>query len=312
MTANKIKYKQLCEENKDISLFQTFGWYNALFNSNEWDVAIVERGEKIVGFLPYILSKKKTFNVINSPMLTPYQGVWLDYPKDQKYANRLGFEKEVITELINQLPKTDLFQQKFTPSFTNWLPFYWKGFEQSTKYTYIIKDLTDKEEVFSNFKENIRREIRKAEKKITIVSTTDIDLLYSMKEATYKENNSNYPVSKELLNKVYSFVSENKCGELLMANDENGNVHSILLYVWDNNSAYYLQGVTDGSFKTSGSMSFLLWEAIKQSAQKTKAFNFEGRMLEPIERYFRAFGGEQVPYFEIKKTSSKFLKLLNY
>jgi hypothetical protein len=59
-------------------------------------------------------------------------------------------------------------------------------------------------------------------------------------------------------------------------------------------------------------MSLLLWEAINKSAKKAKAFNFEGSMIEPIERYFRAFGGKLTPYFEIKKTSSKFLKLLNY
>ena len=82
--------------------------------------------------------------------------------------------------------------------------------------------------------------------------------------------------------------------------------------MWDNSSAYYLQGVTADKFKTTGSMSLLLWEAISRSASKSKAFNFEGSMIESIEHYFRAFGGVQTPYFEIKKTSSKFLKLFNY
>ncbi|MBE7441610.1 MAG: hypothetical protein HS119_04060 [Flavobacteriales bacterium] len=59
-------------------------------------------------------------------------------------------------------------------------------------------------------------------------------------------------------------------------------------------------------------MSLLLWEAIKRSKNKTKSFNFEGSMIESIERYFRAFGGKQTPYFEITKRTSKVLKLLNY
>ena len=43
-------------------------------------------------------------------------------------------------------------------------------------------------------------------------------------------------------------------------------------------------------------------------AQDTlKHFNFEESMIKPIERFFRAFGGEQVPYFEITKINSKII-----
>jgi lipid II:glycine glycyltransferase (peptidoglycan interpeptide bridge formation enzyme) len=312
MITIKEKYQRFCKENKDIPLFLTYNWYTTLYKDSEWNVVVEEKGEELVGFIPYILSKKKTFNIISSPLLTPYQGVWLNYPKEQKYANRLGFEKEVISSLIKKLPKTDLFQQKFTPEFTNWLPFYWKGFEQSTRYTYVINDLSDLSNVFSNFKENIRREIRKAERQLTIVNGESVELLFKMKQEAYAANNSTYPIPIDMLKKAVDYSLSNNCGEILIAKDKEGNVHSVLFYVWDNSSAYYLQGVTAEKFKNTGSMSLLLWEAINKSAKKAKAFNFEGSMIEPIERYFRAFGGKLTPYFEIKKTSSKFLKLLNY
>lgn len=32
-------------------------------------------------------------------------------------------------------------------------------------------------------------------------------------------------------------------------------------------------------------------------------------MLEPVERFFRAFGAIQTPYFSISKTNSKALKI---
>ena len=312
MEDNKEKYRQYCEGNKDVPLFLSYNWYNSLYNNSDWNVVVEEKGNEVVGFLPYLLSKKKTFNVISSPLLVPYQGVWLNYPKEQKYANKLGFEKEVITELIKKLPKTDLFQQKFLPTFTNWLPFYWRGFEQTTRYTYIIDDLSNLTEVFSNFKENIRREIRKAEKSLTISTLNDVELLFKMKQDVYAADNTTYPIPLDTLKKTVDFSLINNCGEILVAKDNEDNIHSVLFYVWDNSSAYYLQGVTSDEFKTTGSMSLLLWEAINRSSTKTKAFNFEGSMIESIERYFRAFGGKQTPYFEIKKTSSKFLKLLNY
>src|SRR5262245_26720571 len=55
-------------------------------------------------------------------------------------------------------------------------------------------------------------------------------------------------------------------------------------------------------------MSLLIWEAIQFSAKVTKRFDFEGSMVESIERFFRAFGARQVPYFSVKKVSSRRLR----
>lgn len=312
MNINKEKYKKTCEEHENIPFFLRFNWYNSLFSENEWDVVVEEQNDKVVGFLPYYVVKKVNFKVIAPPALTPYQGVWLDYNDEQKYTNRLSFEKKIITSLISKLPKVDSFKQKFYPEYTNWLPFYWKDFSQTTRYTYILKNNSNTTDLFANFRENIRREIRKAEKTLSISILDKVDELFHLKVKTYQEKKENYPFTLSVLNKAFKYCKTNNCGELLVAKDADGNIHSIVLYVWDNNSAYYLHGVTNPDFKTSGSMSLLLWEAINRSFQKTQKFNFEGSMMEPIERYFRAFGGVQTPYFEISKTSSKLLKILNY
>jgi len=312
MSKNKSIYKLFCEQEKDLPLFLKYQWFNALYNNDDWGVAIERKGNDIVGILPYVISKKKSFKLITPQFLSPYQGVWMKYPEGQKYASKIGYEKEVMNELIKQLPKVDSFKQNFLPEITNWMPFNWKGFQQTTRYTYIIQDISNTKNVFADFKENIRREIRKAEKNLTVTPSKDLDLLYQLKLKVYQENKEDYPIPFEKLKAVYDFCAKNNCGELLIAQDENKNIHSILFYVWDENSAYYIHGVTDNNFKTSGSMSLLLWDAIKRSSTKTKAFNFEGSMVESIERYFRAFGGIQTPYFQISKTDSRMLKLLNY
>ena len=56
-------------------------------------------------------------------------------------------------------------------------------------------------------------------------------------------------------------------------------------------------------------MPLLLWEAIQFSSDVTRKFNFEGSMIKSIEKFFRAFGGRQVPYLEITKTNSILIKL---
>ena len=100
--------------------------------------------------MPYFIEKKSMFTFIGSSKLTPYLGPWIIYPSDQKYSTKLGFEKEVCAKIIESLPSFDKFLMAFTPNFTNWLPFFWQGFKQTTHYTYIIKN-DNKDVVFNNF-----------------------------------------------------------------------------------------------------------------------------------------------------------------
>ena len=99
-----------------------------------------------------------------------------------------------------------------------------------------------------------------------------------------------------------------KNGKIFLAKNEKEICGAVYL-VWDKKSAYYIAGGSPKEVRTSGAMPLLLWEAIKFSSKVTRHFNFEGSMIKPIERFFRAFGGEQVPYFEITKINSKFISL---
>jgi len=67
----------------------------------------------------------------------------------------------------------------------------------------------------------------------------------------------------------------------------------------DTSYAYYLLGGADPRLRSSGAQSLLFWEAIKLASRKNLKFDFEGSMIEPIERVFRAFGAVQVPYLQI-------------
>ena len=47
-----------------------------------------------------------------------------------------------------------------------------------------------------------------------------------------------------------------------------------------------------------------LWDAIERLSGQVNAFDFEGSMIEPIERFFEVFGAAQTPYFHISRTST--------
>ena len=89
--------------------------------------------------------------------------------------------------------------------------------------------------------------------------------------------------------------------------EELRRVHAVAFIVWDRNRAYYLIGGGDPDFRNSGAATLCIWEAIKFSSTVTKAFDFEGSMVENIERFFRGFGGHLKPYHRIYRFQNVFL-----
>lgn len=75
------------------------------------------------------------------------------------------------------------------------------------------------------------------------------------------------------------------------------------------NTVYYLMGGIHPDFKDMGGMDIVQFESIKYALESGRRFDFEGSMIESIEKYFRSFGSIQTPYFHITKTNSKILKL---
>jgi lipid II:glycine glycyltransferase (peptidoglycan interpeptide bridge formation enzyme) len=306
---NKEIYKDWCDTHPEIPLFLQYDWMTCVAKEQQWDVALVGSKNDVQAFMPYFKKRKLKFEIITVPPLTPYMGPWIHYPEGQKEATRLSYEKKLMEELIDQLPKTDKFIQYFHPAITNWLPFYWHDFQQSTRYTYVIDDLTDSKALYQNLQGNIRREISKAEKSLSISECDTVSVLHELKEKDYQAKGQEINYSSAYFNRVYAKLKEKEACKAWVAS-ENGKPVASLLLAWDADSAYYLAGAVDPKNKNTGAMSLLMWTAIQFSAGVTNQFNFEGSMVEPIERFFRSFGAKQTPYFEIRKTHSRLLKLL--
>lgn len=307
---NKEIFRNWCDKHPEIPLFLQFDWMEIVAKPEQWDVALVGSENDVQAFMPYFKKRKLQFEIITVPPLTPYMGPWLHYPEGQKEATRLSFEKKMYEQLIAQLPKTDKFIQYFHPEVTNWLPFFWNDFEQSTRYTYIIDDLSDADVLYENLQGNIRREISKAQKSLTVSEGNEVKTLHNLKLKDFAIKGQELNYSEAYFNRVFEKLNAKDACKAWIASDADGTPIASLLLVWDDDSAYYLAGATDPKNKNSGAMSLLMWTAILFASSVADKFNFEGSMIEPVERFFRSFGAKQTPYFEIRKTDSKLLKLL--
>lgn len=308
---SKEKYRELCRVEATIPVFSRDWWLDAVCG-DAWDICIVEKGDRIVASMPFYRKKRFGFRLLSQPPLTQTLGPWLR-PSDAKYSNRLGQEKDLLTELIDQLPPYDHFVQNWNHSYTNWLPFYWRGFKQTTCYTYRLADLSDLDSVWSGFRDNIRREIRKASGRFNLKVRTDcsIDDFLRLNVQTFERQNRNLPYSTEFVRDLDRACVANNARQVFIAEDDQSRQHAGVYVIWDDQSAYYLMGGGVEQLRASGATSLCMWEAIKFAATVTRSFDFEGSMIEPIERFFRAFGGVQTPFFTLTRTPSRMVRIGN-
>ncbi|WP_373073590.1 GNAT family N-acetyltransferase [Sulfurimonas sp.] len=307
---NKEKYKNFCSDNNDIPIFSKDWWLDSVCGKDNWDVLLVEKGGHISASMPYVLKKKAIFNMIVMPKLTQTLGVYIKYPKGQKYYKRLSWEKDMMTKIIKQLPEFDYFTQNFNTSITNWLPFYWNGFEQTTKYTYRIENI-ELDELDNKFETDIRRRRKKAlQLGVEVVESDDIETFYELNTMTFKRKGIEIPYSFELVKKIFESCKKHNSVKMYFAKYDN-QIIAVNFLVYDNNTVYYLMGGIDDTKKDLGGMDLILFDSIKYALENNKAFDFEGSMIENIEKYFRSFGAVQTPFFTITKINSRLLKLKN-
>lgn len=298
----------LAEKNADpvvsatsYNLFQEPWWLNAVA-PGEWDEVVVKHAGQVAARLPFVRRRRLGSTWLLQPKLTKWLGPWLR-PSTAKLTNRIAEEKELMQELIDALPQFDLFRQSFAPEVTYWLPFYWRGFSQTTLYTYRLSDLTNRASLWAALRENIRREIRKAEKIVTVRSDLDIDCFARVWALTFARQGARLPVSIDLLRRLDLACAQRNCRRMFFAEDAHGRIHSVAFLVWNENCAYYLLGGSDPSLRNSGAGSLVMWEALAFASTVSRQFDFEGSMIESVERFFRAFGGRPVSFFSLSKLS---------
>lgn len=308
--SNKDIYRDFCEAETTIPIFSRDWWLDAVCEGpDHWDVSIVTKGGRVMAAMPYCVKHKYGFTILTQPHLTQTLGPWLR-PSEAKYAKDLSEQKNLLQSLIDQLPEFDYFVQNWNHANTNWLPFYWNGFKQTTYYTYIIPHLHDVDHLWSEMQANIRTDIKKAQSRFKLKVRDDLELddFLRLNRLTFTRQGISQPYPDELVKRLDAACEKHYCRKFWIAEDPDGQHHAGIYTVWDEHSAYYIMGGGNPDLRNSGATSLCMWHAIQHAATVSKRFDFEGSMIEPIERYFRAFGARQVPYFSIYKTSNVLLK----
>lgn len=285
-------------------------WYLEAVAPGRWEALEVKKDTQIVARLPIIRNRIFGFPIISMPPFTQTTGVWI---KDNggKLTKRLENSKDMLNEIIKMLPREMNIDITLHPSCDYILPWHWKKFKIIPCITYRIDNLSSIDTVWSELRENIRRDIRKADKKILVKDDLPIEILIEMQQKTFNRQKRGISIDEICLKRLDEALIKHNARKLLCAVDEFDRVHAAAYFVYDNNCCYYLIGGGDPQLRNSGAASKLLWEGIKFASTVSKVFDFEGSMIEDIERFFRAFGAYPQVYYKVKKVNM-ILSLADY
>lgn len=307
---NKTKYQQFCQQEQEIPIFARPWHLDAACQSTleNWDVVLVEKAGKIVASFPYASKKSGPFQVSTMPLLTKFLGPYLskDFRK-QKQAYK------ILKELIDQLPPFALFNQNFFYNFTDWLPFYWKGFQQTTQYSYLLDDLSDLEKVYAGFSADYRNnKIKKAKESVRVVMDRSVEDYYKVEAMSFNRQGLTFPFSLEYFKNYDAVLEEHQARKMFFAIDKDDQIHSVLYLLIDHDRAYYHMAGDDPNLRSSGAGVLLVWKAIQYTKNELglNVFDFEGSTIKAIERVRRQFGAKQIPYFNLTKYGSKVYRML--
>jgi hypothetical protein len=309
--SNKQRYIQFCAEHPDIPIFSQPWWLDAVC-PGQWDVILIERNDKIIASFPYYKTKiRNIFTHIGMPPLTQKLGPYIVYDVNKITENKkIGYEHEMYNAIIDALPKSDSFAINFDWKYKNWLSFYWRGFKQTTRYTYMIDNIRDYDHIIGSFAKYKKQKIQKAKNLLDFKTDLPKDMFYAYFDDVIHERGEMVGFSKSLFDRLYKAVYEHHGGQTFYCTDSQNNIHAINLTVWDKECAYYLIAMRKKEYNTSGGTEFLVDQTIKYVSSLVNRFDFEGSMIKGVEESFRYYGAHQTEYYQISQCTNRVLKLI--
>lgn len=299
------RWDKFIDETAEGSLFHKSYW---LLNSNtakkssadSVEFWVIENANKEwVAAIPITYRKVMGQKVLVMPYFTPYLGPVFKIVKNIKTYKDISSKKEINGLIADKIKKEfRLLFYTFSYKHKDMQPYMWKSMNTTLRYTYIL-ELDDLDKAWSNLEQKRRNDINRGIKlnhKLEWGFEKNLDKFFQLNEMTFKRQGVSNVDSAFMKQQMINAYKNNSC-DICVAYDVEGNPLASCVLVWDTKRAYYIGGGISGT--DSCAMSLIIWEAIKYTKTKLNLleFDFEGSMIESIEKFFRKFGGNIVPYY---------------
>lgn len=264
----------------------------------EWQGVMVFYNGTLQAVMPAKISRKWGISYLFNPPFAQYLGIFFN-DFSIRHEKALALKKRLTEAIIETLPSLKVFILNFSPAFDYPLPFYWQGFELHTRYSYWLDNQADKKTLFRNCNERTRTYINKARKSQLLASFTDD----AAQIINLSRERDAYPLDYNMLQQLWNVLKDKGVGKAVEVRDNTGRLHAGLMYMSSNVKNIHIFSAMDPDMKNLGGMSLAIWHTIEQAGPDVRIHDFEGSMIEPVEKFFRGFGTKPVPYLQLRKNN---------
>ncbi len=267
----------------------------------------------MIGGFYFLETTKYGLSFIKLPPYTPHCGLFF-ISESKNNASVNNFSKEVMNEICDffSVRKSALTVIAFPFYIKDLQPFIWNKYKVVPNYTYQIDLTRSLDDIRSNFDSRNRNVINKAIKEGVVVSQDQMgkQQLFDFFVGTLESTNANIYRS-ELKKIILNFSVESNSFSLEASRD--GQLLGAVLCIYDHKTCYYLLGGIKKDAKVAGVNNLLVQRSIEKAKELgCTVFDFEGSMLKGVEKFFRGFGPELVPYYTVNKAKLPLEILLKF
>ena len=287
----------------DVPVYSQPWWLDAICGADNWDVWLYEKGDEILAAMPYYMEQRGEYRYITKAPLTQNNGIIFRYANNAKLQTRASFEEKIIDAMAKWLDEQnfDVYEQQYQHTFTNWQPFFWNRFKCMLRYSYIIEDTSDLEQVKQNYSAKMRNDMKKGKMNTASMEVLHPDVFYQEHEKIFAKQGLPCPFSYELWMRLYKACEEHNKGTTMCIRNKDGNISSLAYFVWDAHAVYLLMGGAIPEHSSDNTFAYLVHKGIQLASEMGVGFDFEGSMIKRIAKSYRDYGGVPMPYYRIRK-----------
>jgi hypothetical protein len=282
------------------TIFHSEWWLN-IVSDGGWEEARVATSGRPVGRFPFVVNRMPAgLALCGMPPLTHFLGPAIDDGTGAA-CNRALRRAQITRELLDQMPKTSGFYQKFSREVTDTLLFQERGFMTSVQFTYEIAPLPQVD-LWRMMRDKTRNVIRRAEVLYEIETCFDPEAFTAAYNRHLEQRGLRNYYDTKILNRLCAMALAKGQGEISVVRSDSGDIAGGIFCVTDAVSTYYFLTTRDAG-AGNGAVAMLLWHAIKQSAARGLIFDFDGIGVNGSRVFFTGFGGEVRPRYIASKHS---------
>jgi hypothetical protein len=281
---DKKKWDEAVSSAAHPSVFALSWYLDAV--ADDWGGLVLDDYEAV---FPLAIKTKYRINVIHQPFFTRYYGVFSKHSSDAQLLQQFA---DAIPEKFQYI-ELGLHEHHGLPT----------GFTGTERRFQVLPLTKNHEDLQKEYSENTRRNIKKAKKAgYKLQMDIDPEVIVKLFRQTKGQDLEIFgPADYQHLKRLMEACTDNKSGYSLGLFDADNKLVAAAFFMKFGDRFTYLKSASTDEGKKLGAMHLLMDQFISRFAGQELLLDFGGSSVESVARFYKAFGGKDCVYLQVKK-----------